>query len=118
MEVIKGKMPIIKKKLSTSGYVLIALLVVAVITLPVLHMVGVIDLSFIGDAFANIMMWAATDPINGVLLISASFIGGAITFYAIKTYLLGTQVPVTTGTYTPMGQNISNSNQDEMVVSE
>ena len=114
-------MPIVKKKLSTSGYVLIALAIIAAIALPILHVVGVIDLSFLGTGFENIMMWAATEPLNGVILISGAFIGGALTFYALKTYLIGTQINTSTvQPYIPTGQQISNTpqQQEETVVSE
>jgi len=112
-------MPILKKKMSASAYVLIALLIVVAIAAVVLHIVGIWDLSFIGEGFGGIMVWAATDPMNGALLLGGVFVGGMITFYALKTYLFGTQIPLTAGTYMPMGQQISpQSQKDEVVVSE
>ena len=114
------KMPVIKKKMSTSAYVLIALMIVAVVSLPILHITGILDLSFIGIGFNDIMTWAATDTLNGALLISGTFVSGALFFYIAKTYLLGTQIPITTQPYTPMGQTISPQQQpqEETVVSE
>ena len=113
-------MPIIKKKMSTSAYVLIALAIVAVISLPILHMTGFIDLSFIGAGFQNIMSWAAADALNGALLVAGTFVGGALTWHVIKTYLVGTQIPtITIGGYAPMGQQISPQQpQEETVVSD
>jgi len=107
-------MPTVKKKMSTSAYILIALMIITVVSLPILHVVGVLDLSFIGIGFENILMWAATDTLNGVILIGGVFVGGALFFYIVKTYLLGTQISTTTvGQYNPMGQQISQPQQQE-----
>ena len=114
-------MALMKKKMSTSAYVLIALLIVAIVSLPILHFVGVIDLSFLGVALQDIMMWAATDALNGILLVGGVFVGGALTWHVIKTYLVGTKIPMTTQypAYMPGGQSVSNPQQtnDETVVS-
>lgn len=114
-------MPIVKSKMSTSAWILIALLIVAFISLPILHLVGVIDLSFIGTAFMEILTWGATDALNGVLLLGGFFVLGMLTWYTLKKYIFGTQVPTTTiGGYTPVGQQISNPQpqQEETVVSD
>lgn len=113
-------MPVIKKKMSTSAYILIALIIVAVISLPILHMVGVINLTFLADGFSDIMLWASENTLNGALLMGGVFTGGAFFYYIVRTYLLGTQVPVTAGTYTPMGRTISQPQQqeEETVVSD
>ena len=114
-------MPIIKSKMSTSAWVLIALMIVAVISLPILHLVGIIDLSFIGTGFQDIMMWGATDTLNGVLLLGGVFIGGVLTWYTLKKYIFGTQIPTTTlGGYNPIGQQISQPQpqKEETVVSD
>jgi hypothetical protein len=113
-------MPIIKKKMSTSAYILIALFIVAIIALPILHFTEILDLSFLGTGFSDIMTWAATETLNGVLLIGGVFAGGMLFYYIVKTYLLGTQVSMTTQPYTPMGQTISEpqKQQEETVVSD
>lgn len=113
-------MPILKSKMSTSAWVLIALLVIAVISLPILHFVGFIDLSFIGEGFMNILSWGAADSLNGVLLLGGVFAGGMLTYYTLKKYILGTHVPLTAGPYTPVGQTISPTQQEDqdMVVSD
>jgi len=114
-------MPVLKRKLSTSGYVLIALLVVAIIALPILHVVGLIDLSFIGTGFEAIMMWAATDVLNGVLFVAGIFVSGALFFYVVKTYLLGTHIPagVAGSAYIPRGDipATAPASNDEVTVS-
>lgn len=109
-----------KTRMSTSAYVLIALLIVIAIALPILHVVGVIDLSFIGETFMGVMEWAATDAINGVLLIGGTLITGMLTWYTLQKYIIGTKIrTVTVGGYQPTGQNISNPQpQDDVVVSE
>jgi len=106
--------------MSKSAWVLIALAIVAVISLPILHLVGIIDLSFIGTGFMNILAWGATDALNGVLLLGGVFIGGVLTWYTLKKYIFGTQIPTTTlGGYTPVGQQISQQKpQEETVVSD
>ena len=73
-------MPIIKKKMSTSAYILIALCIIAIISLPILHFTEILNLSFLGTGFEDIMTWAAAETLNGVLLIGGVFAGG-MTFY-------------------------------------
>jgi hypothetical protein len=114
-------MPInIKTKMSTSAYVLLAILIVAIIALPILHLVGVIDLSFMVDAVTGIMLWSSESIINSVLLIGGVFLGGVLFYYLLKKYIIGTQIPATTaGTYIPQGQTISPAQpkEEETVVS-
>jgi hypothetical protein len=111
-------MPILKTKMSKSAWVLIALLVIAIIALPILHLVGFINLSFIGDGFMAILAWGADSTLNGVLLIGGSFTLGVVVYYAVKKYIIGTQIPATIP-YTPVGQTISPQpqQQEETVVS-
>ena len=114
-------MPVLKTKtkLSKSAYILIAIAVIAIIALPLLHVVGVIDLSFIGNGFMAVMMWAAADGMNGVLFVSGIFISGALFYYAIKKYVIGTKVPMGAGAYHPVGQTITPATptEEETVVS-
>jgi hypothetical protein len=109
----------IKSKLSMSGWILIAIIIIVVIALPILHFTGVFDLTFLADSFLGVLMWAATDVINGALFTTGVFIGGALTYYAAKKYLIGTKVPITTP-YMPAGQTVSNpqtSSDSETVIS-
>ena len=112
------KMATYKTKMSKSAYILIAILVVAIIALPILHVVGIIDLSFIGAAFMSVMMWAAADALNGVLFVAGIFVSGALVYYALKKYVIGTRVPIAPA-YNPIGQAISQTQQkdEETVVS-
>jgi len=111
-------MPVIKTKMSKSAWILIALLIVAIIALPLLHFVGVIDLSFIGEGFLGILIWASESVLNGILFTGGVFLGGVLTWYTIKKYIVGTQVPVV-APYIPQGQTISQpqQQQEETVVS-
>lgn len=113
-------MPILKSKMSKSAYVLIAILICVIIALPILHLVGVIDLSFIGDGFTGILVWGSEGVLNGVLLLGGFFAAGALFYYALKKYILGTQVPATAGVYNPIGQTVSPAAQkdDETVVTQ
>ena len=90
-----------RKNMSTSAWILIAIAIICVIALPILHFtyhsVGFgVDLSFIGTAFTNILIWASESTLNGVLLVGGVFIGGALTWHALKTYILGTTISVST----------------------
>lgn len=110
-------MPTIKRKMSASAWILVALAVIAIIALPILHVFEIVDLSFIGDGFMNILAWGATDTLNGALMLGGVFIGGALFYYTIRTYFIGTQVPVTTvSNYNPIGQTISNQPQQKQDV--
>ena len=109
-----------KKGVSIWAYVLIGLLVVAVIVLAVLHIAGLVDLSFVGEGFMGMLVWAATDPMNGALLFAGVFTGGILACYVFMAYLVGTKISTTTlGGYNPPGQQISQQQtQDETVVSD
>ncbi len=108
-----------KKKVSIWAYVLIAMLIVAAIVLAVLHIAGLIDLSFIGEGVMGVATWSAADPMNFGLLFSGVFIGGILTCYVFLTYLIGTKISTTQlGGYNPIGQQISPQQQDETVVSD
>ena len=111
-------MATVKTKMSKSAYVLIAIVIVAIIALPILHVVGLIDLSFIGAAFRSVMGWAAADALNGVLFTAGVFVAGALVFYVLKKYIIGTKISGTAAIpYNPIGQQISNTQkQDEETV--
>ena len=112
-------MPInVKAKMSKSAWVLIALLVIAIVALPILHFTGVIDLSFFGVGFESVTMWGSESILNGMLLLGGVFALGMVTWYVLKKYIFGTQVSVTTP-YMPTGQTISQpqQQQEETVVS-
>ena len=110
-----------KKRVSIWAYALIALLVVSVIILAVLHIAGLIDLSFVGEGFMGMLIWASTDTMNGALLFAGVFTGGILVCYVFMTYLIGTKIPMTTQypQYMPGGTTVSNPQQtnDETVVS-
>jgi hypothetical protein len=98
-------MPTLKTKMSASAWVLIALVVIAAISLPLLHVFGIIDLSFLGEGFMNIMAWGSAEVLNGALLLGGVFIGGALTWYTLKKYIIGTQIPTTTYQTQNLGYN-------------
>lgn len=107
--------------MSTSAWILIALAIVAIISLPILHLVGIIDLSFIGTAFMDILTWGATDALNGVLLLGGVFVFGMLTWYTLKKYIFGTQISTSAiAPYIPTGQQLSTPQpqQEETVVSD
>jgi hypothetical protein len=106
-------MPTLKTKMSKSAWVLIALLVIAIVALPILHFTGFIDLSFIGDGFLGLTMWGSESVINVALMLGGFFLLGMLTWYALKKYIFGTKVPVTT--YTPLGSTIPQQESKEEV---
>ena len=109
-------MAVSKSKLSKSAWVLIALVIVLIIALPILHLTGFIDLSFLAVGFQTVMMQAAENTILGVLLLAGVFVLGAATFYAAKKYFIGNKAVVLGNTYAPQ-EKISAPSQQETVVS-
>jgi hypothetical protein len=104
-------MPIFKKGLSKSGWLWIIIIVALIVALPVLHVLGVLDLSFIGAAFVGYTMFGAVEPIIGVLQ-ALGYIGlGVLIFYVLKTYIVGTKVSTQGQGYMPQGQVLSQSPQ-------
>jgi hypothetical protein len=109
-------MPTFKSRLSKSGWLIIFLLIGLLIALPVLHVLGVIDLSFIGAAFVGYTMFGAVEPIIGVLQ-ALGYIGlGVLIFWVIKTYITGTKVNTQQNTYMPQGQTLSQTGSADQTV--
>lgn len=105
-----------KRRTSIWAWVLIAVIVVSVIVAAVLHMVNIIDLSFIGTTFSGITSWAAADIVNGVILIGGSIVVGAIGWYIIQTYFIGVKISTVTQPYpqyTPGGVSVSQPQQQD-----
>ena len=95
-------MPVLKSKMSKSAYVLIAIVVIAIIALPILHLTGIIDLSFLGAGFLGVLIWSSESILNGVLFSGGLFVLGALSYYVVKKYIIGTQLPPSaTGAYIP-----------------
>lgn len=109
-------MPTFKSRLSKAGWALIFLLIGVLIALPVLHVLGVIDLSFIGNAFVGYTMFGATEPIIGLLQALGYFALGVVVFWVLKTYIIGTKVNTQQTTYMPQGQVLSQQGQADQTV--
>ena len=111
-----------KRRMSIWAYVLIGLLIVGAIVLVVLHIAGIVDLSFVAEGFMGIMAWASADAVNGALLLAATFAGGMITWYALATYIIGTKIqttynqPAYGGGYNPQPTQPSQPQQDNETV--
>lgn len=109
-------MAVARKKISKSGFILIAVAVIAVIALPILHMVGVLDLTFLADGFLGLYMWGSMSFWNALIITVATFALGMITFYMLKGYIIGEKQVMLPGTaYNPMGQTITPQQQKEEV---
>ena len=86
----------IRKKLNKSAIILLALLAIGAIVAVVLHFVGIIDLSFVGDWFmgAGMAMSESTWVAGGVIF-GLIFVGIHIGFW-IKDYIVGVDTVNTT----------------------
>jgi len=113
-------MAVAKKKLSKSGWILLAILFIAAITLIVLHFVGIVDLSFLGAGYAGLMIWAGESGWNALIVGIAHSALGFLVFYFLKSYFIGEKQVIPAGYgYTPPGQTVSPQAQqkDETVIS-
>ena len=116
------KMVILKKKMSPSSWILIILAVLAPIVLILGHMFGAWDISFIGEYFMGYVAWQAADGMNAVLGAIGWVLLGVMIFYILKTYIFGTQIPITpyqtysSGGYNPQPTQPSNPQKDEDTV--
>ena len=108
--------PTARKKLSKSGWILIGIGVVLLIALPILHFTGVYDLSFLGSGYISIMMWASENGWNALIVGVTHFILGMLTFYALKSYIIGEKQVFMAG-YNPSGQTVPQQQGTGTVVS-
>lgn len=101
-------MTLVRKKLSKSGWLILAFLGIALIIAPILHFTGIFDLSFLGG-------WAISAAefmtLSGWNVLIGGLIAGGIGFglcYVLKDYIIGIeganlQVTNTGSNYTPLG---------------
>lgn len=113
-------MTLIRKKLSKSALILLAVIAVGLIALPILHFTGVYDMSFLGDIAISAAMAGTTSGWIAAALAGGCALVGFGLCYILKDYIIGmegnsTNLTVTSGTgYTAPGQTLS---QNEPVVS-
>jgi hypothetical protein len=114
-------MAVARKKLSKSGWILLALVAILLIVLPTLHFVGVIDLSFLGNGYLGLMIWASENAWNALIVGIGHVTLGVLIFYGLKSYIIGEkQVMITTtgAGYAPQPSVPSQPQQkDETVIS-
>jgi len=114
-------MAVARKKLSKSGWILLGIIVILVIALPILHFTGVIDLSFLGNGYVGLMVWASENAWNALIVGIGHVAIGVLIFYGLKSYIIGEkQVMITTGAsgYAPQPSVPSQPQQkDETVIS-
>lgn len=109
-------MTLIRKKIPKSGYLLIAIVVVAIIALPILHFTGIFDLSFVGDWAIMAADFAALSGWNAAIIGGLCAGVGFGICYTLKDYIIGMEgdkltVTNNSNTYTPVGQTIGSNNQ-------
>lgn len=86
-----------KKKLSKSAWVLVFLLIIGVVTVVVLGILGIIDLSPIGNGLMGFYMWASADIVNAGIVTVLLPIAGVFLYYIIQHYFVGQKVVTTAG---------------------
>ena len=86
-----------KKKKSIWLWVLIVLAFSAIIIAAVLHMLGIINLSFIATGFLALQQWSALATTNAILLdVGLIFLGIGI-YYILLTYFIGVKTTMNVG---------------------
>ncbi len=87
-----------RKKLSKGTWALIIVVGVAVLTAVILHVVGILNLSFIGDLAIGFVSFGTSSGWNAALVLLAPFAVGILTLYTLKAYFIGERVTINTGT--------------------
>lgn len=82
-------MAVARKKLSKSGWILLAMLGVLCIAAPLLHFTGIIDLSFLGVGYMGLMLWAGENGWNALIVGVGHVAFGLLIFYGLKSYIIG-----------------------------
>jgi hypothetical protein len=106
----------IRKKLNKSAIILLAILAIGAIVAIVLHFVGIIDLSFVGDWFMGIGMamsestWVAGGVFFGLIALGI-FIGFWLKDYIVGVDTANATITSNTGNYVAQGQTISQPSQ-------
>ena len=107
-----------KGKKSIWMWVLIFVVIGVVVALGVLYYMGMDYISWIGTGLMSLYGdFAAASWVNATL-ISAGWVAlGVLGFYVIKKYFIGEKVTTPISNYTPIGQQISNTQpQDKETV--
>ncbi len=90
-------MVVARKKLSKSGWILLGIGAVLLIALPILHFTNIMNLSFLGEGYVGLMMWASENGWNALIVGSGHVVFGLLIFYGLKSYIIGEQqVMITT----------------------
>jgi hypothetical protein len=113
-------MTLVRKKLSRSGIILLALLAIVLIALPIVHFTGVYKLDFLGDWAISAAMVATTSGWMAAALAVGCGAAGFFLCYILKDYIIGIegnnlQVTNTGNNYTPLGTNSAPTNNGTVV---
>lgn len=109
-----------KGKKSLWMWIIIFVVVGVCVALGVLYYMGMDYISWIGTGLTGIYGGFAADSWVNAVLISAGWVAlGVVGFYLVKKYFIGEKVTTPVTGYTPIGQQISNtqSQDKETVVS-
>jgi hypothetical protein len=113
-------MTLVRKRLSKSGWILLALVIVVIIAMPILHFTGAFNMGFLDGWAVSGAQWAAMSGIN-VLIVSLILFGmGFGVCYVLKDYVIGVEgnnlaVTNTGNNYTPLGANPAPNNSGTVV---
>lgn len=105
-----------RKKLSIGTWALIFVCIAALITVIVLSVFGIIDLTFMEELLVGYATFGTQSWINAVITIVIPFAVGAVFMWAAYRYFIGQKVTVAAygaGGYTPQGQSIGNPQQKD-----
>jgi hypothetical protein len=109
-----------KRKKSVLVWVLIILVISLIVGFALAHVLGVIDLSFVGDGFLGVKMWSSMQVVNALLETTGWIALGVLGYWIATKYFIGQKVTLAQQqTYMPQGQTVSNpqQQQNETVIS-
>jgi hypothetical protein len=108
-----------RKKTSTSFKVGIIVIFVVLISVAILAIIGLIDLSWLGNGYLAVQAWSATDIVNALLIDVALVFLGVGLMYGYFTYIRGNKVigsTVSQPGYTPTPSYPTPQQQDKETV--
>ena len=92
------------KKPIPTWVILLIIVAVAIMVAAILHLTGIVDLSFISTGYLSVFMWASADIVNAITFtaIFAASVGITCFLIAKRKYITGQKVTVMNpATYNP-----------------
>jgi hypothetical protein len=98
-----------KRKKSIWLWVIIFLLFAAVIATAILSFLGYIDLTPIQTGILSAFIWASESIVNAAILGTGFITLGAVGYWVLVNYFIGSKVTAAIPSYQPAGQTVSNT---------